>query len=159
MSSVYLMTWQTGRKSMSESSIILEIDSAQFTIKLYEDLLKIDLKGSLKNEIEEGLENKPILKEIIGKILGIFIPLHIQVDEMKSVYMDETGKTIISLLNHRNVVLPLECKEDAKKLVEKLKQMISIAKTRERAKIELRNVRARAEKKRYRKRPRAERRV
>ena len=159
MSSVYLMAWQTGRKSMSESSIILEIDSAQFTIKLYEDLLKIDLKGSLKNEIEEGLENKPILKETIGKILGIFIPLHIQVDEMKSVYMDETGKTIISLLNHRNVVLPLECKEDAKKLVEKLKQMISIAKTRERAKIELRKVRARAEKKRYRKRPRAERRV
>jgi len=144
---------------MSKSGIVLKIDSSQFTIRLYEDLLKIDLKGSFKNEIEEGLENKPILKETIGKILGIFVPLHIQVDEIRSVYMDETGKTIISLLNHRDVVLPFECKEDAMKLVEKLKQMISIAKTRERAKIELRKVRRKAGKTRFRKRPRAERRV
>jgi hypothetical protein len=144
---------------MSKSGMVLKIDSSQFTIRLYEDLLKIDLKGSFKNEIEEGLENKPILKETIGKILGIFVPLHIQVDEIRSVYMDETGKTIISLLNHRDVVLPFECKEDAMKLVEKLKQMISIAKTRERAKIELRKVRRKAGKTRFRKRPRAERRV
>ena len=144
---------------MSESGMVLKIDSAQFTIRLYGDLLKIDLKGSFRNEIEEGLENKPILKETIGKILEIFVPLHIQVNEIKSVYMDEKGKTSISLLNHREIVLPFECKEDAKKLVEKLKQLMSITETRERAKIVLRETRKRAERKRYRKRPRAERRV
>jgi hypothetical protein len=144
---------------MTESSVVLKIDSPHFTVRLYEDYLKIDLKGSLKNEIEEGLENKPVLKETIGKMLGIFVPLHIQVDKIRSVNMDETGKTIIALLNHREVVLPFECKEDAKELVEKLNQMISIAKTRERAKTELKKIHKRAEKTRVRKRPRAERRV
>ena len=139
--------------------MVLKIDSPHFTVRLYEDLLKIDLKGSLKNEIEEGLENKPVLKETIGKIFGIFVPLNIQVDEIRSVNMDDTGKTTINLLNHRAVDLPFECKEDAKELVEKLNQMISIAKTRERAKTELRKIRRRAEKTRIRKRPRAERKV
>ena len=144
---------------MTKSSLLLKLDSPHFTVRLYEDLLKIDLKGNIKNEIEEGLENKPVLKETIGKIFGIFVPLHIQVDEMKSVNTDETGKTTINLRNHREVVLPFECKEDAKTLVEKLNQLIAIAKTRERAKKELRQIRRRAERKRIRKRPRAERRV
>ena len=144
---------------MTKSSLLLKLDSPHFTVRLYEDLLKIDLKGNIKNEIEEGLENKPVLKETIGKIFGIFVPLHIQVDEMKSVNTDETGKTTINLRNHREVALPFECKEDAKTLVEKLNQLIAIAKTRERAKKELRQIRRRAERKRIRKRPRAERRV
>ena len=144
---------------MTAPSVVLKIDNPHFTVRLYEDLLKIDLKGSFKNEIEEGLENKPVLKETIGKVLGIFVPLHIQVDEIRSVNMDETGKTTITLFNHREVALPFDCKEDAMELVEKLNQMISIAKTRERAKTELRKIRRRAEKTRIRKRPRAERRV
>jgi hypothetical protein len=144
---------------MTKSSVVLKIDSSHFTVRLYEDLLKIDLKGSLKNEIEEGLENKPVLRETIGKIFGIFVPLHIKVDEIKSVNMDETGKTVLTLLAGREVVLPFEGKEDAENLVEKLNQMISIAKTRENAKIELRSIRRRAERKRVRKRPSAERRV
>jgi hypothetical protein len=81
------------------------------------------------------------------------------VDEIKSVSMDETGKTVLTLLAGREVVLPFEGKEDAENLVEKLNQMISIAKTRENAKIELRSIRRRAERKRVRKRPSAERRV
>ena len=139
---------------MTKSRMVLKLDNHHFAVRLYENLLKIDLKGSLKNEIEEGLENKPVLKETIGKIFGIFVPLNIQVDEIRSVNMDDTGKTTINLLNHRAVDLPFECKEDAEELVEKLNQMISIAKTRERAK-----TRRRAEKTRIRKRPRAERKV
>jgi hypothetical protein len=146
---------------MSETGMVLKIDASQFTIRVYEDLLKIDLKGSLKNEIEEGLENKPILKETIGKILGIFVPLHIQADDIKSVYMSDSEKPTVSIdiVNHREIVLPFEHREDAEKLVEKLKQMILITKERERAKIVLKNARKRAERKKYRKRPRAERRV
>ena len=36
------------------SEAILEVDGPHFTVRLYENLLKIDLKGSLKNEIEEA---------------------------------------------------------------------------------------------------------
>lgn len=60
---------------MPEAIAILEVDGPHFTVRLYENLLRVDLKGSLKNEIEEALENKPILKETIGNILSTFAPL------------------------------------------------------------------------------------
>jgi hypothetical protein len=56
---------------------VLKVENPHFTIRLSEDLLKIDLKGSFKNEIEEALEHKPIFKETLGRILGVFVPLHI----------------------------------------------------------------------------------
>jgi hypothetical protein len=105
----------------------LEVEDPHFTIRLYEDLLKIDLKGSFKNEIEEALENKPVLKETIGRVLGIFVPLHIRVSDTDSVHLDETGKINVSLSHHRNIVIPLESKEEAEKLVEKLNQLTSNA--------------------------------
>ena len=144
---------------MTEKTVVLKIENTNFAIKLYQDFLKIDLKGNLKNEIEEAIANKPILKESIGKIFGIFVPLHIRIDEIEYVNMDETGKTTLTLTHNRDVVLPFENKEDAKRLIEKLDQMISSAKDRKRAKIELNKIRSRAERKRIRKRPRAERRV
>jgi hypothetical protein len=108
---------------------VLKVKNPHFTIILSEDLLKIDLKGSFKNEVEEALEHKPVLKETIGKILGIFVPLHIRINEIDSVDMDDTGKIMVRLPHHRDVVIPLENKEHAEKLVEKLNQLISKAKT------------------------------
>jgi hypothetical protein len=114
---------------MPRATIVLAVETLHFKIRLYEDLLKIDLKGSFKNEIEEALENKPVLKETLGRILGIFVPLHIRVSEIDSVHMDETGKIKVSFSHHRSIVIPLERKEDAEKLLEKLNQLISNAKT------------------------------
>jgi hypothetical protein len=108
---------------------VLEIDSPHFTVRLYENLLRIDLKGSFKNEIEEALENKPILKKTLGGILGIFVPLHVHLSDIDGVHMDETGKVKLTLPHHRNVVIPLEPK-DAQILVEKLNTMIPAAKRR-----------------------------
>ncbi len=155
---------------MSRATIVLKVENPHFTIRLYENLLKIDVKGSFKSEIEEALENKPVLKETIGKILGIFVPLHIRLSDIDSVHMDKTGKINVSLAHHRDIVIPLERKEDAEKLVEKLNQLISKAETeriqeikaRRKAKteqIQESKVRNRAERKRIRKRSRAERRV
>jgi len=112
---------------MPEEGLVLEVENPHFVIRLYEDLLKIDLKGSFKNEVEEALENKPVLKETIGSVLGIFVPLHIRLSEVESVDLDETGKIKLILSYHRNVVIPFERKEDAEKLTEKLKQLISKA--------------------------------
>ena len=75
--------------------------------------------------MEEALENKPILKETMGRIFGVFIPLHIHISEIDSVHMDETGKINLNLSHHRKVAIPLEHKEDAEKLLEKLNELIS----------------------------------
>ena len=155
---------------MAQTSVVLEVEDPHFTIRLYKDLLKIDLKGSFKNEIEEALENKPVLKETIGRLLGIFVPLHIPINDIDSVHMDETGKIKVYLSHHRSIVIPLERKDDAKKLVEKLNQLISRLETEKiqenkakrkakKEKIQESKVRSRAKRKRYRKRSDAERRV
>jgi hypothetical protein len=112
---------------MPKTITVLEIEDPHFTIRLSNNLLKIDLRGSFKNELEEALENKPVLKETIGRILGIFVPLHIRVSDIDSVHMDETGKINVRLPHHRNIIIPLEHKEEAEKLLEKLNQLTSNA--------------------------------
>ena len=112
---------------MPGAVIVLEVEDPHFTITLYENLLKIDLKGSFKNDLEEAVENKSVLKETVGSVLGIFVPLHIRLSEVDSVDLDETGKIKLSLSYYRNVVIPFERKEDAEKLTEKLNQLISKA--------------------------------
>jgi len=115
---------------MTEKTVVLEIDKPHFTVRLYESLLKIDLKGSAKNEIEEALENKPILKETIGGILSIFAPLHIRLSHIDSAHMDDTGNVKLILPLHRDITIPLELNE-AKKLVDKLNRLIPIEKGKE----------------------------
>jgi len=115
---------------MPQEVAVLEVENPRLTIRLYENMLRIDLKGSFKNEIEEALENKPVLRETIGSVLGIFAPLHIRLSDVDSVHMDETGKIKINLPHRRDVVIPLELK-DGKRLLEKLNQLIPEAKTRE----------------------------
>jgi len=155
---------------MPKTVTAVEVEDPYFTITLSNSLLKIDLKGSFKNEVEEALENKPVLKETIGRMLGIFVPLHIRVSDIDSVHMNETGKIKVSLSHHRNIVIPFERKEDAEKLVENLNQLISKAEAEkiqeskarlraEKEKIQESKVRSRAKRKRYRKRSDAERRV
>lgn len=111
---------------MPEPLAVLEVKEPHITVSLYDNLLKIDLRGSFKNEIEEALENKPVLKETFGNILGMFVPLHIRLSDIDSVHMDETGKIKVKLSLHRNIMIPLE-RNDAEKLVHKLNQLISIA--------------------------------
>lgn len=115
---------------MSEKGAILSINKQHFTVRLYENLLKIDLKGSVRSDIVEALENRQILRETIGEILGIFIPLHIHLSDVDSVHMDKTGKVEIGLPRHRNITIRLGIKE-AKQLVDKLNQLIPEAKERE----------------------------
>ena len=109
---------------MSQTKAILEIDGPHFTVRLYEDLLRMDLKGSTKNDIVEALENKPILKQSIGNILDVFAPLHIYLSDIDSVHMDNLGKVKLVLPRHRDVTIPLTVNE-ATNLVDKLKPLIA----------------------------------
>lgn len=107
---------------MSSDTEVLSIDEPHFAVRVYESSLRIDLKGSVKDEIEDALENKPVLRESIGNILAVFVPLHIPLSDIDSVQMDEKGKITIKLPRHRDVVIQLE-PENAKKLVDKLNQL------------------------------------
>jgi len=115
---------------MPESSVILEIEKPQFTVRLYEDKLKIDVRETARNEIEQALENKPFLRETIGRILNMFVPLHIRLCDIDSVNIEKSGNVKIRISHHRDVTIQLEPQE-AQKLVEKLNQLIPEAKRKE----------------------------
>jgi hypothetical protein len=115
---------------MSETDLVLEIDHPHFNIRVTNDQLKIDVKGTVKNEIEEALENAPGLRETFGRILGIFVPLHIRLFEIDSVKMEKTGEVKIVLHHRSDANIPLGT-EEAEKLVNKLNQLIPEAKQRE----------------------------
>jgi hypothetical protein len=115
---------------MSEADLVLEIDHSHFIIRVTNDLLKIDVKGNVKNEIEEALENAPGLRKTIGRILSVFVPLHIRLSDIDSVKMEKTGEVKIGLPHHRDANIPLQT-EEAEKLVNKLNQLIPEAKRRE----------------------------
>ena len=119
---------------MPETPMILKFETQHFIVRLEENLLKIDLKGSLKNEIEEALENKPILKETIGGILSLFVPLHIRLTDIDSVHVNEKGEVKIDLPHRRDIIIPLE-RKDAEKLANTLNELISKAKKEERERI------------------------
>ena len=106
------------------------IDKPHMTLRLYKRMLKIDLKGGFRNELEEALENKPILKETIGSMLEILAPLHVRLYDIESARMDKTGRVLIKQPRHRDLIIPLNPKE-AKTLVDKLNELIPKEKERE----------------------------
>jgi len=115
--------------NMSEN-LVMEIDKPYFAVRLYNDVLQIDLKGSFKNEIEETLENKPFLRITIGSLLGIFVPLHIRLSHIDSARIVNKGKVKLILPYRREVLIPLAPKE-AKRLVDNLNALIPVEKGKE----------------------------
>jgi len=115
---------------LSEAKPLVVVDKPHMTVRLYERMLKIDLKGSFRNELEEALENAPILRQTIGSMLEIFAPMHVRLYDIESVRMDKTGKVSIKQPRHRDLIIPLNPKE-AKMLVDKLNELIPIEKERE----------------------------
>lgn len=111
---------------MTDTGVILEIDHPHLVIKLSEDSLRIDVKGSFKNKVEEALGTTPILKDVFS----LFIPLHVRLYDVDSAQIEETGKVRIVLRHHRGMTLQLTA-DEAKKLVDKLNELIPAAKARE----------------------------
>ena len=144
---------------MSNVDKILKIENPHLTLRLYPNMVKVDLKGSFKNEIEEAVENKPVLKQTLGKVLGLFVPLHIKIRDIDLAEMKENGEVKLKIPKHRDITIPFERKEDAEKFFDELNKNIKKIEDVEKAKAELEEIRERAKKKQYRKRPRAERRV
>lgn len=114
----------------AKAELVLEIDKPHFIIRLFSNMLKLDLKGGAKNEIEEALENKPVLRETLGYLLSIFVPLHIRLCDIDSVHVDETGKVKIVLPRHKDVTIPLKL-DEANHLATKLNELIPKEKRRE----------------------------
>jgi hypothetical protein len=108
----------------------MEIDKKNFSVMLYENILKVEPKKSILHKLEEALENKPVLKDTLGEILHIFAPLHIRLSQIAKASVDKNGNVRLAIPQHRDVTIPLAPNE-SKKLVDKLNELIPKEKEKE----------------------------
>jgi hypothetical protein len=116
--------------SEREKFVILSFEKPSFVVRLYEYLLEVDLKDGIRKELEDFLEAKQSLKESLGFIFQTVVPLDVWLRDIESVSIDKKGRTKIVIPHQRDITIPLSL-DESKKLVNKLKELIPIAKEME----------------------------
>jgi len=122
---------------MAKKNVVLIIDKPDFVVKLYEDLLEIDLKKGAKKKLEELLEAKPFLRESLGFLFQSSVPLDIPLKDIESATVDRElyprvqaqgwARAKIVIPNRKDLKIPLT-PDESNKLVDKLNELILIAK-------------------------------
>ena len=115
---------------LKDLNLIMQIDKKNFSVLLYENLLKVEPKKSIVHQLEEALEDKPVLKDTLGEILHILAPLNIRLSQIDNARMDKKGNVKLIIPQHHDVTIPLTPNE-AKKLVDKLNELVPKEKERE----------------------------
>ncbi len=115
---------------MENLKLVMEINKKNFSVMLYENWLKVEPKKSFVHELEEALEDKPVLKDTVGEILHIFAPLHIRLSQIEKVDVHKKGNVILVIPHHRNVTIPL-APDESMKLADKLNKLIPKEKEKE----------------------------
>jgi len=114
---------------MMTEDIVMVIDKPHFKVKLHNTLLEVDLKEGVKKELEDVLEDKPLLRENLGFIFQTIIPLDVRLRDIESVQVDKKGQVKVAIPHRRDIVIPLEPNE-SRRLVDKMNELIPIEKER-----------------------------
>ena len=109
---------------------VLEIEKPYYVVRLHEDTLEVDLKEGAKKELEDVVEAHPVLRESLGILFQTIIPLDVALHEMESVQLDDKGRLKIVIPLRRDIIIPTE-PDESKRIIEKLNELIPLAKLRE----------------------------
>jgi len=115
---------------MATEPVILEIKKPHFTVKLHSSLLEVDLKEGLRKELEDVIEAKPILRDSLGLLFQTVVPLDVPLKDIDSVTVDKKGQVKIAIPHRKDTIIPLK-KAEAKRLIDKLNELIPIEKQKE----------------------------
>lgn len=118
--------------NMAEEDLILVFDKPNFVVRLYKDLLEVDLKEGFKKELEDILETKPILRESLGFLFQTVVPLDVPLKDIKSATVDKEWYTKIVVPHQRDIIIPLP-PDESQKLIDKLNELVPMAKRKARA--------------------------
>jgi len=118
-----------GRQRTTAEDVVMVIDKPHFQVKLHETLLEVDLKKGIRKELEDVLEAKPIIRESLGFLFQTIVPLDVPLKDVESVNVDKKGQVKIATPLRKDIVIPLKPNE-AKRLVEKMNELISREKER-----------------------------
>lgn len=115
---------------LSTEDLVLVIDKPRFVVKLRQNLLEVDLKEGAMKELEDVLEAKPVLRESLGVLLQTAIPLDVPLRDIDQVSTDRKGQVKIVIPYRTDILIPLS-REEAKRLVDKLNELIPIEKRKQ----------------------------
>ena len=115
---------------LSTEDLVLVIDKPRFVVKLRQNLLEVDLKEGAMKELEDVLEAKPVLRESLGVLLQTAIPLDVPLRDIDQVSTNRKGQVKIVIPYRTDILIPLG-REEAKRLVDKLNELILIEKRKQ----------------------------
>jgi hypothetical protein len=115
---------------MADKDLVMVIDKPHFIVKLHQSLLEVDLKEGARKEIEDFVEKNRYLRGSLGALLQNAIPLDVSLKDIESVKMDEKGQVKIVVPHRKDLAIPLE-EDEAKRLIDKLNELIPIEKQKE----------------------------
>jgi len=108
---------------------ILKTDKPHFVVKLFEDVLEVDLKEGAKKKLEKVVEANPVLRESLGLLFQTIVPLDIALDAIESVNVDDNGRLKVVIPDRKDLVIPLEV-DESRRFAEKLNELILLAKAK-----------------------------
>ncbi len=115
---------------MPAKNPLMVIDKPNFTVKLHDNLLEVDLKKGARKELEDALEATSAFRGSLGFLFQNAIPLDVPLKDIESVEKDEKGQVKVVIPHRKDITIQLEPTE-AKKLVGKLNELIPLAKRKE----------------------------
>jgi len=115
---------------MAEEDLVLVFDKPNFVVKLYKELLEVDLKKGAKKELEDFLETKPFLRESLGFLFQTVIPLDMPLKDIESATVDKESYAKIAIPHQKDIIIPL-APDESQKLVDKLNELIPTAKRKD----------------------------
>ncbi len=108
-------------------------DKRKFVVKLYEDLIEVDLKEGAKKELEDVVEAHPALREeSLGRLFQTVVPSDVDLTEIDSVEVDDKGQLKLVIPRHKDLIIPLE-HDESRKLAKELNELVPYAKSKEAA--------------------------
>lgn len=107
----------------------MKTDKPHFVVKLYEDVLEVDLKEGAKKKLERVVEAHPVLRESLGFVFQTIVPLDIALDSIESVNVDHNGRLKVVIPNRKDMVIPLKA-DESRRFAEKLNELIPLAKAK-----------------------------
>lgn len=122
---------------MGKTDFVVEFDKPEFIVKLSEYVLQVDLKEGSKKKLEDILEQNPVLGNELGFIFSAIVPLDVWLKDIEAVKVDREGRTKLVIPHHRDITIPLE-KDETKKLIDKLNELIPLAKQKDKEEKQIR---------------------
>ncbi len=108
---------------------LLVVEKPKFVVRLYDDVLDVDLKEGARREFEHLIEDRAALRKSLGFLFQTVYPSDIPLSRIGSVEVDDNGQLKIIIPRHVDILIPLEF-EESWRLAKQLRELVPRARAK-----------------------------